>query len=126
MAAPETDTPPAATDVTTQTTAPENTSTAPTETTPDVATTTANETSTVVTVNETPVPTPVPGDPRPVSETTPVSEVHVTSDKVITDPNSPDAVKVPEKTGEEGLTPIALAYLDGKTPEDVFAEADTA
>jgi hypothetical protein len=55
-----------------------------------------------------------------------VDEVHVQVDEVITDPSDPRAVQVPDAGRGNASTPIAEAYRNGKTVEEVFnAEASS-
>lgn len=51
-----------------------------------------------------------------------VHEVSVTLDEVITDPNDPKAVQVPER--DEAALKLPIHALSGKRPEDVFADAE--
>lgn len=96
---------------------------APTETAPVAEESATQEpAATTVVVDTTPVAAQVPG-PRPEAVgTVPVHETRVSTDHVILDTSSPLAVQVPPVTGDEGLTPIAKAYRDGKTPEDKLAD----
>lgn len=57
-------------------------------------------------------------------DTVPVFEVSVTTDEVITDPNSPLGVQIPDagRTPGNGLLPIH-GFVGAKTVEQVFAEA---
>lgn len=111
MATPDTET----TEDTTLTTPPADTSSEDT---------TVTEGTSTVTVNTTPVAAQVLGPASPAQTTVPVHEVYVTTDRVITDTSSPDAVQVPETTGEEALTPIAKAYADGKTASEKIADQE--
>jgi hypothetical protein len=53
-----------------------------------------------------------------------VFEVAVTTDEVITDPNSPLAVQVPDAGRGDLLLPIHR-FVNARRPEDVFAEIGT-
>lgn len=63
----------------------------------------------------------VQGPAHAPKTTVPVHEVHVRADRVITDTSDPLAVQMGEKVS--ALTPIAKDHVDGRKPEDVFAEA---
>lgn len=95
---------------------------APVEETP----VTTDSGSTVVVVDTTPVAAQVPGPQPAVIESVPVNVTSVTTDRVILDTSSPEAVQVPPVTGDEALTPIAKAYADGKTANDKIAEEEAA
>lgn len=56
----------------------------------------------------------------------PVHETHVQADRVITDTSDPLAVQVPPHGQGDALTPIGAAYLDPRSPEDVFAAVESA
>lgn len=69
------------------------------------------------------VPAQVTGAPSVVAETVAVHEVAVATDKVITDPNSPEAVQVPD--AGRGSLDLPIHALAGPRPEDVFAAASS-
>jgi hypothetical protein len=66
------------------------------------------------------VPAQVAPAREPDNDVVPVHETSVTLDEVITDPNSPLAVQVPEPDAAAGSLPIHA--LANPVPEDVFAD----
>jgi hypothetical protein len=60
--------------------------------------------------------------PREPAKTVPVYEVFVKTDEVITDPNDPRAVQVPDAGRGDALLPIH-AHVGARKVEDIFAEA---
>lgn len=60
-------------------------------------------------------------DPVPVDEVY-VHETYVVTDQVITDPNSPEAVQIPD--AGRGFLDLPIHQLGKGTVEDVFAKAD--
>jgi hypothetical protein len=66
------------------------------------------------------VPAQVAPAREPDNDVVPVHETSVTLDEVITDPNSPLAVQVPEPDAAAGKLPIHS--LAKPVPEDVFAD----
>jgi hypothetical protein len=78
-----------------------------------------------VTTDTDPVPAQVTGAaPEPVREVA-VHETRVHTDRVITDPNDPLAVQVPEAGRGNALTPIAQTYADNpETPEAAIARKE--
>ena len=72
----------------------------------------------VTVVNED-VPAQVTGAAAVPVETVRVHETHVTTDRVILDPNSPEAVQIPD-AGRGGLD-LPIHALSNPSPEEVFA-----
>lgn len=70
-------------------------------------------------VHQDEVPAQVTGQPAKPVETVRVHETHVALDEVITDPNDPRAVQIPDAGRGSLLLPIH--DLDAPRPEDVFA-----
>lgn len=63
---------------------------------------------------------------EPADDTVREHITEVVVDEVITDPNDPLAVQVPPEGRGNAVTPIAAAFHDGRTPEQVFAEAEAS
>ena len=80
---------------------------------------TAPEAVAVVTEIKEEVPAQVAPERAAPTETVQVHEVHVTTDKVITDPNDPLAVQIPDAGRGDASLPIH--DLAGQSPEQVFA-----
>jgi hypothetical protein len=72
-----------------------------------------------VTVVDEPVPAQTTGAPAKVVEQQPVHEVYVDLDRVITDPNSPEAVQIPDAGRGDASLPAHV--LANPSPEEVFA-----
>jgi hypothetical protein len=65
------------------------------------------------------VPAQVTGAPAVPVEVVRVHETHVTTDRVITDPNSPEAVQIPD--AGRGALDLPIHALSNPSPEEVFA-----
>jgi hypothetical protein len=76
-----------------------------------------------IAVSDEQVPAQVSPEREAADDTVREHETHVTVDEVITDPNDPLAVQVPPEGRGNAVTPIAAAYHNGRTPEEVFAAA---
>lgn len=72
-----------------------------------------------VAVNKGEVPAQVTGAPVVPVETVQVHETFVQTDRVILDPNSPEAVQIPD--AGRGKTDLPIHGLSNPRPEEVFA-----
>lgn len=72
-------------------------------------------------VYATEAPAQVTATREPDSDTVQVHEVAVATDKVITDPSSPEAVQIPD--AGRGSLDLPIHALANGTPEEVFAAA---
>lgn len=73
-----------------------------------------------VEVNKDDAKVPAAPKPEPV-KTVPVYEVHVATDEVITDPNDPRAVQVPDAGRGSALLPIHR-HVGARRVEEIFSE----